>query len=1489
MKKHLLLLVGMFCVALCAFSQNDHFYYANGTRHYWQEDQTSANIIVNNLDYYDSIVSRLQNMFNNDSVELIASDEDNNIIINSYLLRNYDNSTLLNNISTSPNDIAFFSYAKVVNGSRIWLTNEVYVKLLDTTYYDIHIQPVLSQHNDIVMFYEGDNEYRIVCKTEEQVTTIANQLYNPNYVVFSTPDFYSEIGTCVNDQFFNEQWNLKNTGQNNGTAGVDIKATEAWDFLQKAIGEHGSNIKVAVIDDGVEEHDDFYLGGGVNKVLPGYTANGDGTGRPRPNNKHGECCAGIIAAVHNNIGIAGISSNARIVPFRIFKNNNKPFSNAKIARAIKKSWDSFGCPINSNSWSGGNANDKITDAIRHVTTSGRDGKGCFAAFASGNSNSSVNYPGKLDYVMSVGAVDRNGHRLFYSCYGSELDIVAPSDPIVTTDRMGAYGYDNGNYYHSFNGTSAACPHVAGVAALMLSVNPNLTRVQMIDIIERTAQKVGGYSYQMQNNDPEMTWNVQVGYGLIDAHKSVVNSFLFGQDISLTGPSELFWSPCNKNGYSLSIAHPDLFTYVWSCSSNMFIASSNQNHVDVIANGTGSGYIRVQLFSEGRHIKTYTKNVSISHQYNTIPTTHITSNTTWAADNYYLVGDVFVEPGVTLTITGTVYCSDQACIKVKPDGKLLVNGGHLLSLCDGEQWQGIQVWGNRNKHQLKENGHYWQGIAELKNNAVIENAAIAIDLWNPSAASPELTTGGIVRASNSSFINNACAVYFHPYENRFQHPQNPGQTVLRDNVSYFRNCTFAVNSDYSGPGAFISHVNLFRVRGVRFTACDFRLEDNPFNHQWPIGIHGYDAGFIVDGSYNMLSNGTVTVNKKSTFDNFLKAVVSTNDGFVGGRTFTVKATDFTNNQYGVFAHLSGYGTVLNSNFEVGQRRYGCPAGIYAEMTPQLTIEQDTFNMAKIHPEEYYGVIIKDSKSVNQVYGNVFKNLYCGNVAVDVNHTGRENLYFEGLTYRCNENYNNKCDFYVSSENTSGGNGIQQYQGGTGHAAKNIFSQPNSGNNPRHFLNYGDYGIYYYYDESQYDETPMYTYNVTRIGTSDTVGCPVHYAFSGISTDTMSPVVPQYKRQQLENDYYNAYSIYNILKAAYDNKIDGGNTQGTVSNIENAQPDDMWTLRAQLLGHSPFLSEEVLKKAADRDDVFSASVLFEILAANPEELKKSSLINYLQDKENPLPDYMISILLQISDGASSRSVLESQMAKYCHAYTLAAGDIVRSLLNDTVVNLTELRGWLGNMNDINADRDIISIYMDEGNFTDAMALANMLPSLYGLAGNDLLDHNDYLSLLALYQTLYQSGRTTFQLTDAERELVEGIAGNGYGAASVMARSIMESVYGAGAFSCPQTDLSKGDRGTTSSYSSEEIGKAVGLACSTSPNPATTWVAVDYTLPGGASKAVLAVTNALGVTVMSTELDGSTGQKVLDLRPLANGVYTCTVLCGKYQMTGKLVVAK
>ena len=90
-------------------------------------------------------------------------------------------------------------------------------------------------------------------------------------------------------------------------------------------------------------------------------------------------------------------------------------------------------------------------------------------------------------------------------------------------------------------------------------------------------------------------------------------------------------------------------------------------------------------------------------------------------------------------------------------------------------------------------------------------------------------------------------------------------------------------------------------------------------------------------------------------------------------------------------------------------------------------------------------------------------------------------------------------------------------------------------------------------------------------------------------------------------------------------------------------------------------------------------------------------------------------------------------------------------------------------------------------------------------------------------------------------------------------------------------------------EEQPKVVPLQMKVHPNPATTWVAIDYTLPNGNAKAELSVFNAMGVKVKQVELNGNQGQKVLDLRGLADGVYICTVLCGEYCQTQKIMITK
>ena len=146
-------------------------------------------------------------------------------------------------------------------------------------------------------------------------------------------------------------------------------------------------------------------------------------------------------------------------------------------------------------------------------TKGRDGKGCVIVFAAGNDNHIVSYPANYrDNILTVGAIDSTGVRTYYSNYGDKLDVVAPGHYILSTIPGNTIGW--------MNGTSMACPHVAGVAALILERNPSLTARQVNDIIEKTARKITvNYDTYKRNG----TWNMLYGYGLVDAYNAVMNT------------------------------------------------------------------------------------------------------------------------------------------------------------------------------------------------------------------------------------------------------------------------------------------------------------------------------------------------------------------------------------------------------------------------------------------------------------------------------------------------------------------------------------------------------------------------------------------------------------------------------------------------------------------------------------------------------------------------------------------------------------------------------------------------------------------------------------------------------------------------------------------------------------------------------------------------------------------------------------------------------
>jgi hypothetical protein len=299
-----------------------------------------------------------------------------------------------------------------------------------------------------------------------------------------------------NDEYWPMQWHLHNTGQSGGTPGADINALEAWE-----ITAGDPNIVVAVLDTGVDmDHPDL-----VNNLVPGYDfyQNDD---LPEPGggsqiDAHGTNCAGLVAAEgNNNIGVLGVAWKCKIMPIRLGLEISEQVAASAIRWAAEQGADVISC-----SWGLQDAS-AIHSAVQDVTTIGgigREGKGCVVFFAVNIQNAQIDTRGTAAYpeVIAVGATNEDDRRWSYSNFGVELDVVAPSSrpyfqgSIWTTDITGAAGLNNRNtdildYTDKHGGCSASAPIAAGVAALILSVEPNLTNDEVRHFLQRSAKDLG---------------------------------------------------------------------------------------------------------------------------------------------------------------------------------------------------------------------------------------------------------------------------------------------------------------------------------------------------------------------------------------------------------------------------------------------------------------------------------------------------------------------------------------------------------------------------------------------------------------------------------------------------------------------------------------------------------------------------------------------------------------------------------------------------------------------------------------------------------------------------------------------------------------------------------------------------------------------------------------------------------------------------------------
>lgn len=478
----------------------------------------------------------------------------------------------------------------------IYMTGEITIMPNSET----RIEDIVSKYGLTLIKKLDYGPYLLKVAEPSKTLEVANAIHETEKVAWASPDLLAPYRT-LNDPLYNQQFYLKNTGQQGGTSGIDIKAEEAWAITK------GCYVRVAVLDQGINPHDEWSNG----RLLGGHTAGSLNTGGvPNvTNTSHGIACAGIIGASHDNgLGIKGIAPNVYIIPVKIFQNPVNPafnFTGVEIAAAI--TWAVAGnggnADILSNSWGSdvqGFSDGNIQVALNNARTGGRNGKGTIIVFSSGNFQqawSGVAFPGNQLNNITVGAITNQGAIWDYSNRGPEMDLVAPSGAlnnggnITTTDWMYGNGVDPGDYTTTFGGTSAAAPQVAGVAALMLSLNPNLTEPQVRTKLQQTATDMGSGGFDNT-----------FGYGRLNAYAAVMSAL---PTSFISGPSQV----CPSASYSIT-NQPAGTTVTWS-SSNTSILTINSSTGAATRVGNGQVTITASIqYTAGCTAFRVTKTVNV---------------------------------------------------------------------------------------------------------------------------------------------------------------------------------------------------------------------------------------------------------------------------------------------------------------------------------------------------------------------------------------------------------------------------------------------------------------------------------------------------------------------------------------------------------------------------------------------------------------------------------------------------------------------------------------------------------------------------------------------------------------------------------------------------------------------------------------------------------------------------------------------------------------
>jgi subtilisin family serine protease len=472
-------------------------------------------------------------------------------------------------------DVAFASHVYRLRESpatHVCLTNQLTLQFGDRTP-QADIEAIASRFGlERLKSIDGLPQayvFRVTNQATVNPVKLANRLLQQPAVIAAEPNVVIKAQAFYRpqDPLYAKQWYLQHNGGANLALGSHIAVEQAWDITRGL-----RSVVVAVIDDAFDlNHPDFQ---GVGKIVAPLDLKGEDA-LPQPDTlaeNHGTATAGVAIAEENRAGIVGVAPGCALMPMR-----TTGFLDDDIIERLFDWAVSQGASVISCSWGPSAVYFPLSlrqyAALTRAATTGRNGKGCVIVFAAGNANrpinGTVNERGWVNavvngptrwlngytihpHVIAVSACTSLSKKAAYSNWGNEILVCAPSNnatpgiylpatgyiptpPVVrenlqgegvfTSDRLAGEGYSASDFVDNFGGTSSACPVVAGVAALVLSANPDLTAAEVRQILRDTTDKITDPDPDVQLGRRGGLYNAAghsewFGYGKVNAARAV---------------------------------------------------------------------------------------------------------------------------------------------------------------------------------------------------------------------------------------------------------------------------------------------------------------------------------------------------------------------------------------------------------------------------------------------------------------------------------------------------------------------------------------------------------------------------------------------------------------------------------------------------------------------------------------------------------------------------------------------------------------------------------------------------------------------------------------------------------------------------------------------------------------------------------------------------------------------------------------------------------